>query len=90
MSEIHIKTPNSPYETVLDTGAMDVLIKKAYLGMVFVSDDGEMLAVSMRDGGFEVKYWGDFGEEGFDLGFTQFKDGTIIRPGDRYNSSERV
>lgn len=56
MPEITIKTPNGPYVAKLDTEAMDVEIRKAFLGVRFVTENGEELSVCMRDSGFELVY----------------------------------
>jgi hypothetical protein len=79
MAKIILKTPEGipPYHTIIDTDVMEVEVRESYLGVIFVSDSGERLAVSMRDNGFEVHYWGDFVEKGFDTGWTDFKDGHI-------------
>lgn len=54
MAIITIKTPNSPYGAEINTEVMDVEIREAYIGVLFISDSGKTLAVSMRDGGFEL------------------------------------
>lgn len=56
MPEITIKTPNGPYLAKLDTEAMDVEIRKAFLGVQFITENGEELSVCMRDSGFELTY----------------------------------
>lgn len=56
MSKIIIKEPKGPYLCALDTDAMTVTIREAYLGVGFLSDSGEKLSVSMRDSGFELQY----------------------------------
>lgn len=53
---ITLQTPNSPYKTCLDTEVMEVEIRKAFIGPIFKTDDGEQLLVIMRDSGFELKY----------------------------------
>lgn len=32
----------------------EIYLKKVYLGVLFISDDGEELGVCMRDSGFEI------------------------------------
>lgn len=56
MSYIQVKTPDSPYFTTLNTEAMDVEIRRSFLGVRFITDDGEVLSVCMRDSGFELSY----------------------------------
>lgn len=53
---ITLQTPNSPYRSCLDTEVMEVGIKKAFIGPIFETDDGEKLLVIMRDSGFELRY----------------------------------
>lgn len=77
MAKILIYQPDGPYSCELDSGAMGVKIGEAFLGVAFVTDSGEKLSVSMRDNGFEVHYTGDFGETGFDAGWTEFKNGNV-------------
>ena len=55
MAMITIKQPGGPYNATLDTGAMDVDIREAFLGVRFITESGRTLSVSMRDGGFEIK-----------------------------------
>jgi len=62
MPEITIKTPNGPYVAKLDAEAMDVEIRKAFLGIQFITEDGEKLSVCMRDSGFELVYEAKFKE----------------------------
>lgn len=56
MAKITIEIPGSPYKTIVDTGAMQVEIRETFLGVRFVTANGEQLSVSMRDSGFEVLY----------------------------------
>lgn len=77
MAKIILSEPDGPYNCVIDTGAMEVDIEEAFIGVVFKTKDGERLAVSMRDSGFEVHYSADFGEKGFNAGWTDFKNGFI-------------
>jgi len=77
MAIIKLKQPNGPYKPTIDTDAMNIEIREAYLGVSFVTEQGERLSVSMRDNGFEVHYTGDFGEQGFDAGWTTFNNGSI-------------
>lgn len=77
MSLIKVSHPDGPYSSELDTGVMDVEIREAFLGVGFVTENGERLAVSMRDGGYEVHYTGDFGETGFDAGWFRFNNGVV-------------
>lgn len=79
--EIKIEEPDGPYSATIDTGVMRTTIREAFLGVMFETDGGEKLAVSMRDNGFEVIYSGDFGQTGFNVGVTEFKDGQIKRGG---------
>lgn len=77
MTRIIISNPGSPSTPVLYTDCSDILIKDAFLGVKFETAEGEELSVSMRDGGFEVTYSADFGENGFDRGISEFKNGKI-------------
>ena len=54
MAKIKLSTPNSDYNTIIDTDVMDVEITESYLGVRFISDSGKTLSVSMRDDGFEI------------------------------------
>jgi hypothetical protein len=63
--------------TIEPEGAATVDIEHAYNGVKFATADGEWLAVSMRDSGFEVHYWGDFGDIGFDGGWWEFKNSHV-------------
>lgn len=48
---------HTPYEdVVVDTGAHNVNITDAFVGASFVTEDGEILGVCMRDSGFELTY----------------------------------
>lgn len=77
MSKIILKQPGGPYKCEIDTEVMEVEIRNAFIGVSFITDSGEKLSVSMRDNGFEVHYSGDFGEQGFNAGWTDFKEGKI-------------
>ena len=57
--KIAISNESSEYCTFIDTDAQDVLITEAYIGPKLVTNDGEELAVCMRDNGFEVTYIDD-------------------------------
>lgn len=80
MTKIIINEPERPYKAVIDTGAMEVELKETYIGVHFLTSEGARLSVSERDGGFEVKYAGDFGQTGFNAGTTTFKDGKVDLP----------
>jgi len=75
--KVEISEPDGPYSCNLDTGVMDVTLREVFNGVRFETEGGEMLSVCMRDNGFEVHYWGDFGETGFDCGWVEFKDGFL-------------
>lgn len=77
MGKILLNEPEGPYHCEIDTDVMKVELRETFLGVSFVTERGEKLSVSMRDNGFEVHYSGDFGEKGFDAGWTEFKDGII-------------
>lgn len=74
--KIRLTSPTTPHSPVLDTDAMDVEITEAFIGVMFVTADGSRLAVSMRDDGYEVHYWG----EDFDAGWAEFKGGVLPQP----------
>lgn len=44
------------YSPTVDTEACHVEIREAFIGPKFVSPDGEVLWVQMRDGGYELLY----------------------------------
>lgn len=83
MAKITLKQPDGPYSCTIDTGVLETVVEEAFLGVLFKTKEGEMLAVSMRDGGFEVRYSGDFGGTGFNAGWTEFKNGEIKSPEER-------
>lgn len=78
--KIIVKEPNGPYSASLDTEVMQVVIKEAFLGVIFESPDGERLLVIMRDGGFEVEYLGGDDVKGFSSGTYEFKGGMVRDP----------
>ena len=57
--KITLSNPASDYVTHIDTEVQDVLVTEAYIGLKLVTNDGEELAVCMRDNGFEVTYIDD-------------------------------
>lgn len=59
MAKITIDKDVIASNLVLDTSVFDVTIEKAYLGVRFISDNGEEIYVCNRDGGFEVGYYPD-------------------------------
>lgn len=77
MAKIILKEPKGPYSCIIDTEVMLVIIKEAFMGVRFETPGGECLAVSMRDGGFEVMYSADYEKHGFNAGVTEFKNGTV-------------
>jgi hypothetical protein len=79
LAKIHLQEPDGPYACDLDTGVMVVELKEVFLGVQFITEEGEKLSVSMRDGGFEVHYTGEFGEKGFDAGWWRFNNSSIER-----------
>lgn len=56
MAKILLKEPDGPYSTEIDTRVMNVEIRETYLGVKFITDEGNTLSVSMRDSGFELVY----------------------------------
>lgn len=72
MAKITVNVPGEmpPYSTTLDTGAMDVTIKEAFIGVGFETKDGAKLSVCMRDGGYEVCYVDAAGK---DHGWDEYK-----------------
>jgi hypothetical protein len=81
--KIELKEPDGPYKCVIDTEVMVVTLKDVFLGVRFETENGEMLSVCMRDSGFEIHYFADFGEKGFDTGWTTLKNGVILSLEDR-------
>lgn len=80
MGRIVLSEPDGPYSATIDAGVMDVTLVDIFKGVKFMADSGECLAVSMRDNGFEVHYYSDFGMDaptGFDTGWHEFKGGDI-------------
>lgn len=56
MAKILLKEPDGPYSAEINTGAMDVEIRNAYIGVKFITEEGKTLSISMRDGDFELIY----------------------------------
>lgn len=54
--KIKLSEPDGPYSATIDTEAMNVTITEAFLGARFVSPDGNILSVCMRDDGFECRF----------------------------------
>lgn len=82
MAEITLSEPAGPYRCVLDTDVMTVQIRKAFVGITFVTEGGALLSVCMRDDGFEIHYYGH--EDGFyfDAGWIECKSqhiGQVVR-----------
>lgn len=71
MAKIQVNTPTSTtYHAILDTEAMEVTIKEAFIGVGFETEDGAKLSVCMRDDGYEVRYVDATGK---DHGWVDFK-----------------
>lgn len=83
MAAIVLSEPEGPYNCTLDTGVMKVELKEVFNGVRFVSESGETLSVCMRDSGFEVRYFLDTGDDGFDNGWMAFKNGAVSPLGKR-------
>lgn len=77
MGKITISQPDGPYNAVIDTGAMDVEHKETFLGVAFITENGERLSVCMRDTGFELKYSGYSHEADFYNHVIELKEGVI-------------
>jgi hypothetical protein len=73
MAKITLSEPSGPYHCVLDTDVMTVQIREAFVGVQFVTEDGGLLSVAMRDDGFEVHYHGNHNGWAFDSGWVEFK-----------------
>jgi hypothetical protein len=56
MANIKLIEPDGPYGAEINTGVMRTFITEAYIGVTFVTADGEVLDVHMRDSGFELTY----------------------------------
>lgn len=65
MAKIKLSEAQGPYGCSIDTDVMQVEIRDCFLGVCFVTEDGEGLAVSMRDTGFELHYFSDDGAQGW-------------------------
>lgn len=83
MAKITLQQPSGSYKCELDTDSLEVRIQEAFLGIQFVSDSGEHLAVCMRDTGFEIHYWQPSTDQTephiFDAGWIDLKDGIVIQ-----------
>lgn len=60
--KIILRSPCSPYKSMVDTDVMDVTIRDAFIGLALESPDGEVLRVCMRDSGFELVYEHPYGD----------------------------
>lgn len=69
-----------PATLKLDDGVKDVEFKEVFTGVTFVSADDERLSVVMRDSGFEMHYYTDARENGFDAGWFRFNAGVVNVP----------
>lgn len=82
MAKISIVPPGDDkfklVECEINTMANDVEIREAFNGIVFITKEGERLAVSMRDSGFEVHYFHDHPQL-WDSGWFEFKSGKVQR-----------
>lgn len=56
MAKIKLKHNSMIAAPTIDSDTLDVVIEDAFVGVTFLSPDGEELIVAMRDGGFEVCY----------------------------------
>ena len=54
--QIILKEPSGPYKCEIDTDVMEVELRKVFLGVRLVTDDGDTLSICMRDHGFELVY----------------------------------
>jgi hypothetical protein len=79
MANITLREPDGPYHCSIDTDVMNVEIRNAFLGVEFVTEGGAILAVSMRDDGFEVHYHGQTDGFYFDSGWIECKGQVINR-----------
>ena len=79
MSKIALREPHGPYHCEIDTDTMDVVIKEAFLGVQFVTEDGERLSVCMRDSGFEISYSIDGVRIPDDENWWEFKEGITMK-----------
>jgi len=51
---INLSEPEGPYSCELNTEVMRVEIREAYIGPMFITENGQTLVVIMRDDGFEL------------------------------------
>lgn len=56
MAKITLYEPQGPYKCTIDSDVMGVSIEEAFMGIGFVTEDEELLGVSMRDSGYELSY----------------------------------
>jgi hypothetical protein len=56
--KIIINSPaeNPGYATSINTGAMQITVLECFSGVRFITKDGEIMTISMRDSGFEGTY----------------------------------
>ena len=59
--KITFRNPKHPdiYAPFIENDCTDVEITEAFSGPIFKTEDGEYLAVCMRESGFELVYWTD-------------------------------
>jgi len=59
--KITFRNPKQPdiYAPSIENDCTDVEITEAFSGPIFKTEDGEYLAVCMRESGFELVYWTD-------------------------------
>lgn len=55
--EIELRTLKGE-EVVKLVGIMDMRVRKAYVGLIMETEEGEELGICMRDGGYELQYGG--------------------------------
>ena len=79
MGKIRINSPDKNNDLLdLDYGINDVTLFKTFLGVRFVTESGEVLSVSMRDSGFELRYQNQSGSR---VGQVILNEGEIdVRP----------
>lgn len=87
--KIYLSEPDGPYGCEIDTGVMDVKLCDVFTGVKLQTTGlgyQEVLHISMRDNGFEVRYvTHDFlvnedHAETTDIGWFEFKDGKVSGP----------
>ncbi len=58
MAVITLKEPEGPYAAIIETKAMVLELREVFVGVRFITKEGNTLSVCMRDDGYELMYNG--------------------------------